>query len=174
MSEQTEATETPLTISPDYVLRDPMPGDMGWIIHRHGVLFNKEYGFNAEFEAYIGEVVARFARTRNLERERCWLAEREAKVVGSVALVDDGQEIGRLRLLYVEPEARKLGIGQALVSTCVAEARRIGYRKLTLLTFNVLKSARPIYESHGFSIARERIESLFGRQLSVQDWDLIL
>lgn len=174
MSKPAEALVTPRAASSAYVLRDPMPGDMGWIVHRHGVLFNKEFGFNEEFEAYIGEVVARYARGRNPKRERCWIAEHEAQAVGSVALVDDGDGIGRLRLLYVEPGVRKLGIGQALVSACVAEARGIGYRKLTLLTFNVLRSARPIYESHGFTIARERTENLFGRQLSVQDWDLAL
>jgi len=174
MSKPTQAVAASPATAPDYILRDSIPGDMGWVIYRHGVLFNREFGFNEEFEAYIAEVVARFARTRNPKRERCWIAEHRGQTVGSVALVDDGDGTGRLRLLYVEPEARRLGIGRALVSACVTEARRVSYRKLALLTFNVLKSARPIYESHGFTITREKTANLFGRQLSVQDWDLAL
>jgi DNA-binding MarR family transcriptional regulator/N-acetylglutamate synthase-like GNAT family acetyltransferase len=157
-----------------YILRTHQPGDMGWIIHRHGVLYAEEYGLDTTFEALVARIAARFIENFDVRRERCWIAERDGEVVGSVLLLKDSDEIAKLRLLYVEPEVRRLGIGRRLVGECVAFARRSGYRKLTLWTNDVLVSARRIYESAGFDLVREEPHHSFGRDLVGQYWELRL
>src|SRR5215472_4533062 len=114
---------------PNYVLRPHEPGDIGWIIHRHGVLYAEEYGLDMRFEALVARIAADFIDNFDARRERCWIAERDGEIASSVLLVKDSEEIAKLRLLYVEPKARGLGIGRRLVQECLGFARRTAYRK---------------------------------------------
>ena len=159
---------------PSYMLRPHQPGDMGWIIHRHGVLYAEEYGLDESFEAMVARIAATFIENFDTRRERCWIAERDGEVVGSVLLVKDGEEIAKLRLLYVEPKARGLGIGSRLVGECIGFARRAGYRKITLWTNDVLVSARRIYQAAGFCLVQEKQHHSFGQDLVGQYWELAL
>ena len=159
---------------PCYILRPHQPGDMGWIIHRHGVLYAEEYGWDESFEALVARVAATFIDNFDVRRERCWIAEREGEIAGSVLLVKDGDEIAKLRLLYVEPKARGLAIGRRLVDECIGFARRTGYRKITLWTNDVLVSARRIYQAAGFHLVRAEPHHSFGRDLVGQYWELPL
>ena len=159
---------------PCYILRPHQPGDMGWIIHRHGVLYAEEYGWDESFEALVARVAATFIDNFDVRRERCWIAERDGEIAGSVLLVKDGDEIAKLRLLYVEPKARGLAIGRRLVDECIGFARRTGYRKITLWTNDVLVSARRIYQAAGFHLVRAEPHHSFGRDLVGQYWELPL
>jgi DNA-binding MarR family transcriptional regulator/GNAT superfamily N-acetyltransferase len=160
--------------APAYILRSHQPGDMGWIVHRHGALYAEEYGLDETFEALVAKIAAQFIEKCDRRRERCWVAERDGEVVGSVLLVKDSDEVAKVRLLYVEPKARGLGIGSRLVSECIGFARRTGYHKITLWTNDVLVSARRIYEAAGFSLVREEPHHSFGRDLVGQYWELPL
>lgn len=157
-----------------YRLRRPRPGDIGWIIHRQEVLYHSEYGWNADFEALIAGILSRFMIEFDPKREKCWIAERDGEIAGSVFVVKKSPAIAQLRMLYVEPDARGLGIGRRLVSECVAFARRKGYRKMTLWTNDVLVSARRIYEAAGFRLVKEEKHRSFGRDLVGQNWELKL
>jgi GNAT superfamily N-acetyltransferase len=147
---------------------------MGWIIHRHGVLYAEEYGFDESFEAMVARIVATFLENFDPRRERCWIAERDGEVVGSVLLVKDSEKTAKLRLLYVEPKARALGIGSRLVNECIGFARRAGYHKITLWTNGVLVSARRIYQAAGFRLIQEEPHHSFGQDLVGQYWELAL
>jgi DNA-binding MarR family transcriptional regulator/GNAT superfamily N-acetyltransferase len=157
-----------------YVLRPHQPGDMGWIIHRHGVLYAQEYGWDETFEALVAEIAAKFIRHFDPKRERCWVAEREGGIVGSVFLVRKSETVAKLRLMYVEPDARGLGIGSRLVEQCVRFGRQVGYRKIVLWTNSVLVAARHIYQKAGFRLVRSEPHHSFGRDLVGENWELRL
>ncbi len=163
------------TAAPAYLIRPPRPGDWGMVISRQGALYASEYGWDDSFEALVAEIVARFVRRYDPKHERCWIAEKDGQMVGSIFLVRQSVRVGKLRLLYVDASARGLGIGARLVDECIAEARRIGYRKLTLWTNDVLVSARRIYQAQGFVLVKEEHHSSFGKDdLVGQHWDLQL
>ena len=157
-----------------YLLRPHQPGDMGLVVHRHGVLYSREYGWDEEFEALVAEIVAKFVQHFDPKKERCWIAEREGEIIGSVFLVKQTDEIAKLRMLYVEPAARGLGIGRRLVEECIRFARQIGYRKMTLWTQSNLIAARAIYEKTGFHLVKEEPNHSFGHDLVAETWEMDL
>ncbi|WP_254645176.1 bifunctional helix-turn-helix transcriptional regulator/GNAT family N-acetyltransferase [Streptomyces malaysiensis] len=156
-------------------LRGPEPGDLGWIVQRHGAVYAREFGWNAEFEALVARIVGEFGAGHDPARERAWIAELDGRPVGSVMCVQDERpDTARLRLLLVEPEARGRRIGERLVSACIDFARETGYRELVLWTNDVLTSARRIYQRAGFELIAEKRHRGYGSPLIGQDWRLPL
>ncbi|MCL5999707.1 MAG: helix-turn-helix domain-containing GNAT family N-acetyltransferase [Chloroflexi bacterium] len=157
-----------------YILRPHQPGDMGWVVHRHGVLYAQEYGWNEQFEALVASIVANFIQHYDPQKERCWIAERDGEIVGSVFLVKKSKTTAKLRLLLVEPKARGLGIGSRLVGECERFARQAGYRKIVLWTNSVLESARRIYKAAGYQLVQAEPFHGFGHDLVSETWELKL
>jgi DNA-binding MarR family transcriptional regulator len=158
-------TQSPVTLRPFQL------GDLGWIAHRQAILYAREYGWDETYEALAAEILAGFVKRRDSDRERGWIAVRDDQIVGSVFLMRESDRIGKLRLLYVEPEARGLGLGRQLVDQCIRFARDCGYRTLTLWTNDVLVPARRIYRAAGFTcVAREPHHS-FGKDLVSETWE---
>jgi len=162
--------------APAVLIRTHRPGDLGWVLERHGVVYTEEYGWGAPFEAIVARVVAEFAETQDPVREACWVAELEGRRVGSVMLVrhPEREGVARLRLLLVEPEARGLGVGRALVDACTGFARATGYRRVTLWTQSVLAAARAIYARAGYVKVSEAPHTTFGMGLTAETWELEL
>ncbi|WP_330266787.1 bifunctional helix-turn-helix transcriptional regulator/GNAT family N-acetyltransferase [Streptomyces griseorubiginosus] len=159
----------------DVLLREPRPGDLGWMVARNAALYAAEYGFNADYEGLVARIVADFAEDHDPHLERVWIAESDGRPVGCVMCVrDEAPATARLRLLLVEPDARGLGIGDRLVSAVVDFARGVGYRDLVLWTNDVLTSARRLYQRHGFVLTAEKPHRSFGQDLNGQDWHLDL
>lgn len=157
-----------------FVLRPHHPGDMGWVVHRHGALYAQEYGWDERFEALVAEIVAEFVKNFDPKHERCWIAERKGEVVGSVFLVKKDDVTAKLRLLYVEPSVRGLGIGKRLVDECIRFGRQVGYQKITLWTQSCLTAARGIYEKAGFQIVARNNNKSFGKDLVAETWEKAL
>ncbi|MCX4974332.1 GNAT family N-acetyltransferase [Streptomyces sp. NBC_00620] len=159
----------------DVVLREPGPGDLGWMVQRNAALYTAEYGWNADYEGLVARIVADFAEDHDPHLERVWIAELDGRPVGCVMCVrDDAPGAARLRLLLVEPEARGLGIGDQLVTTVADFARGVGYHELVLWTNDVLAAARRLYQRHGFVLVSEKPHRSFGADLVGQDWRLDL
>jgi DNA-binding MarR family transcriptional regulator/GNAT superfamily N-acetyltransferase len=159
---------------PDWIVRPPAPGDIGWVVERHGALYASEFGFNARFEALVAQVAGAFLHEHDPSRERAWIAERDGVRIGSVFLVRKTDDIGKLRLLLVEPSARGLGVGKRLVAECVAFARQAGYRRVTLWTNDILLAARNIYRASGFRLVSSAPHSDFGPPMVGEDWEVEL
>ena len=155
-------------------LRPLQVGDVGWIAHRQGLLYAQEYGWDITFEALVAEIAAQFVKNFDPAWENAWIAEIDGQVVGSVFLVKVSDEVAKLRLLYVEPHARGLGIGQRLTAECIAFAKAQGYQTLTLWTNDILHAARRIYQAAGFRLVAEEPHHSFGKDLVGQNWDLDL
>jgi DNA-binding MarR family transcriptional regulator/GNAT superfamily N-acetyltransferase len=160
---------------PAYTLRALQSGDVGWIVHRQGLLYAKEYGWDISYEALVAEILAEFVRDFDRSKSAAWIAEASGAIVGSVFLMPAAATgVAKLRLLYVEPAARGVGLGRRLVEECILGARARGYRTLTLWTNSVLVSARRIYAAVGFKLCKEECHHSFGKDLVGQTWKLTL
>jgi GNAT superfamily N-acetyltransferase len=151
-------------------LRAPVSGDMGWVVHKHGVLYAREYGWDVTFEGMVAGLVADFVRNFDAARERCWIAEAAGSAVGSVFAVREAAEVARLRMLYVDPSVRGRGLGSRLVNECVDFARAVGYKRMVLSTYSLLRPAIRIYEAVGFTVIDESPHEAYGQVLLSQTW----
>ena len=155
-------------------LRPPRPGDMGRVVQMHGELYAREFGYDATFEALVAEIAAGFLRDFKPAWERCWIAEMDGGVVGSVFLVRQSPTVSKLRLLVLEPEARGRGLGRRLTRACIRFARTVGYRKMVLWTQSHLAAARGIYQAEGFTRKSSEKHTSFGKRLVAETWELDL
>jgi len=172
-------TELP---APALTLRPPQPGDIGWVVSRHGALYSQDYGFDLGFEALVAQIAARFVERFDAAREACWIAERAGQRLGCVFLVQARDEasgapedgVAQLRMLQVEPAARGLGLGRQLVQACTAFARQSGYRRIRLWTNSLLLAARGIYQAEGYRLISSEPHHSFGHDLVGEIWELDL
>jgi len=155
-----------------YILRTHQPGDMGWVIYRHAVLYNQEYGWNGEFEVIVADIARDFLQNFDPDKERCWIAERDGDILGSIFLVKQSDTIAKLRMFYIEPKARGMGLGSRLVQECVELAREKGYQKIVLETASMLLPARHLYQKAGFQLIFEEARCSFGHDIVVETWEL--
>lgn len=160
--------------TPVVVIRPPVAGDHGWVVQRHGELYAREYGWDETFEALVARVIADYVDHRDLNREAGWIAEIDGERVGCVFCMEKENDVAQLRLLFVEPSARGMGIGGRLVEECIRFARRAGYGRMMLWTNDVLVDARKIYERNGFQLVEEQKHHSFGHDLVGQNWWLDL
>ncbi|NML48126.1 GNAT family N-acetyltransferase [Ramlibacter sp. G-1-2-2] len=156
------------------LLRDPGPGDLGWVVQAHGELYAREFGYSSEFEALVAEIAAQYLRKFDPDRERGWIAEVDGERIGSVFVVRKSPRVAKLRLLILLPQARGLGLGGRLVDECIAFARAKGYRKLVLWTQSHLEAARGIYAARGFQRVASEDYHAFGKDLTSETWELAL
>lgn len=164
------ATAKPATA----VLRDPAPGDIGWVVQQHGEIYAREYGWNSDFEALVADIASQFLRKFQPEWERCWIAELNGERVGAVFVARKSPTVAQLRLLILAPQARGLGLGAKLTDECIAFARRKGYQKMVLWTNSGLAAARGIYAARGFKLTKSEPYEGFGKQLVGETWALKL
>ncbi|MHA2170041.1 MAG: bifunctional helix-turn-helix transcriptional regulator/GNAT family N-acetyltransferase [Candidatus Kariarchaeaceae archaeon] len=163
-----------LKFAEPFFLRTHESGDMGWVTYRHGILYMEEYGWDEHFEALVAQIVSDFITNFNPKRERCWIAEINGEIMGSVFVVEDNETDAKLRLLLVEPKARGLGLGTRLVEECIRFSRRVGYKKLKLWTNDVLLDARNIYQKKGFKLVEKNNHHSYGHDLIGENWELEL
>ncbi len=156
------------------ILREPGPGDMGWVVQQHGAIYASEYGWNDEFEALVAGIVAGYIRKRQPQWERCWIAELDGQRVGSVFVVRKSKTVAQLRMLILTPLARGLGLGERLTDECLAFARAKGYKKMVLWTNSCLDAARHIYAKRGFQLVKSEPYRGFGQDLVGETWTLTL
>jgi DNA-binding MarR family transcriptional regulator/N-acetylglutamate synthase-like GNAT family acetyltransferase len=157
-----------------YRLRELQTGDIGWIVHRQALLYQREYGWDQSYEALVAEILSGFVKNFDARRERSWIAEREGQVIGSVFLMRASDDVAKLRLLYVEPSARGFGVGKRLVEECIQFARDRRYKTLTLWTNDCLTAARKLYQAAGFHLVKQEKHHSFGKDLVGQTWELAL
>lgn len=156
------------------ILRQPVPGDIGWVVMRHGAIYAEEYGWDSQFEALVAEVGAAFLRKHDPIYECAWIAEVDGEKVGCVFLVRYSEDTAKLRLLLVEPKARGLGVGRRLVQECIDFAKAAGYNRIILWTNSVLHSARRVYEAFGFRLIEQEPNDEFGPPSIAETWELTL
>jgi DNA-binding MarR family transcriptional regulator/GNAT superfamily N-acetyltransferase len=160
--------------TPDYILRRDRVGDLGHIASRQGLIYEQEYGWDKTYEALVAKILTEFVVRNDAVNERAWIAERHGTILGSVYLMKEDAETARLRLLYVEPQARGLGLGKTLVSECTAFAREAGYKRIVLWTQSTLTAARKLYVNEGYQLIKQEPHHSFGKDLVGETWELIL
>ena len=153
------------------VLRDPAPGDIGWVVQQHGEIYWREYGWNSEFEALVADIAAQFIRKFRPAWEKCWIAELDGERVGAIFVVRKSATVAQLRMLLLTPQARGLGLGARLTDECIAFARGKGYKKMVLWTNSCLTAARAIYARRGFQLMKSEAYEGFGQQLVGETWE---
>jgi DNA-binding MarR family transcriptional regulator/GNAT superfamily N-acetyltransferase len=168
------ALEPPAQKPAGFLLRSHRPGDIGWIVSRHGAIYAQEYGWDITFEALAAEITAQFIRSYDPWREHCWIAEIGGEPVGSIFVVKASHQVAKLRLLLVEKKARGLGVGRALTEQCLRFAREAGYSSMTLWTQSILVAARGIYQRAGFERIKEEKHHSFGVDLVGETWERAL
>jgi DNA-binding MarR family transcriptional regulator/N-acetylglutamate synthase-like GNAT family acetyltransferase len=169
-----ELLDLPQQKSRTVILRDPQPGDYGWVVEQHGALYAKEWGYTVEFEALVADIVAKFIENFDPQWEKCWIAEVDGERAGCIFLVRQSATVAKLRLLILTPQSRGLGLGARLTDECIAFARAKGYRKMVLWTQSHLLMARRIYDSRGFKMVKAERNDAFGQQLTSETWELKL